>query len=1119
MPSDVSGLDEPVHQSCIEEFRSECWTINVGGGEGLWRLLHSIEGMENDSRPALVHLQETSCGPQQWIAVEKFARKLGYRSFHTEGTADSRPRSGAWKRGIITMVDEKIKCRWVDGHSWRNGQYHAVVVGDILTINSYAPPDEESIVTQLSHIEGFFEKQQWLGRWMMGGDWNEALTMHQGGEVQDLCLVSNSRWDNDKVIDYWVSNFEIGPGFRRSEKVSDHCIVTTDVTFTYEMDSSYCRFAQPRQFRCPEWISKKKWEELFALSFRKGVDSHWEDAVARVEKLDWPSEVGVQELIDYQWAMMCSKLMWCFAMASSLAILYIPLDYQNLHEIKLVVANANSKKIKGIDVVTQDRVLPRKVEKSSEAKRKLYCKAGRLEDLVRRLQRGDRGVTSRNLIKKLFQNSLVDEISLKEATDLLDETKSKIKSQEGAEKASNLSSWRKKMKFSLKARGEWINKKGNVKSPTVRTHKAAETRKEGAAMIHNYWSNFWEKQHWEEEDRQLCIEEITDFINQKMQDKVNDGCRPALQDFRQGLCRINGTHGIDGWAACELKTISSCLGASHDLWETIQLWEEEGVLPGAINQCKLVCVAKKDQHFLEPQQYRPICVLSSIWRAWSSTWIRSTLVKNWIGVFFPPEVGGGIPGSLGPEVLSSIVDHDLGIKKHGASLDFRHAFDSVDLGMMKAALSKSLPVEMKGWVNLLFLQWCSMQRWIMYDGTAFPRPMVVQCGLPQGDPAAPLIMNILVHNCMNNVNKCCNDPSMLHVTYMDDRTLVADSKASIALAESAWEEQALKYHLLENSQKAQHVDCSKQQSMEVLGAAVGNPSSEENLCSKSSNRLKAAEMKYKRIGFLPLTIDEKLKTANRHAFAGLDYGWVSSDPNSSQLKRQEIALWKSLGRTRYVSPLMRGVMVGANSHLHLVVLRKQIRMLAKRNQAMRRMGSAIHNSSLENMVKRKLASLGWLYREGKWVHPLHLCGFKIDEMVDDKIWAKTSHALRESYRQSCFNKLRRSGRHDAQCIGDELYSPSRRKLAISWAGANFTAYLLVCGGIASPLQRATTGKHRVIQRCPRCDLISPEWDHLWRCFAGTIPADGLLRRFLWPRSRKDFSLCNAFLSGMQAMRH
>ena len=46
------------------------------------------------------------------------------------------------------------------GHQSCNEEFHAVVVGDILTINSYTPPDEERIVTQLSHIESFFEKQQ-----------------------------------------------------------------------------------------------------------------------------------------------------------------------------------------------------------------------------------------------------------------------------------------------------------------------------------------------------------------------------------------------------------------------------------------------------------------------------------------------------------------------------------------------------------------------------------------------------------------------------------------------------------------------------------------------------------------------------------------------------------------------------------------------------------------------------------------------------------------------------------------------------------------------------------------------------------------------------------------------
>ena len=70
--------------------------------------------------------------------------------------------------------------------------------------------------------------------------------------------------------------------------------------------------------------------------------------------------------------------------------------------------------------------------------------------------------------------------------------------------------------------------------------------------------------------------------------------------------RISGTHGIDGWGAAELKTIASAETTSGFFGDAMMLWEEEGVLPTCILHCKLVCVPKKDQRYLEPKQYRPI---------------------------------------------------------------------------------------------------------------------------------------------------------------------------------------------------------------------------------------------------------------------------------------------------------------------------------------------------------------------------------------------------------------------------------------------------------------------------------------------------------------------------------
>ena len=83
-------------------------------------------------------------------------------------------------------------------------------------------------------------------------------------------------------------------------------------------------------------------------------------------------------------------------------------------------------------------------------------------------------------------------------------------------------------------------------------------------------------------------------------------------------------------------------------------------------------------------------------------------------------MAGGIPGSHGPETLAAVVDHQVHALHHGVSLDFKHAFDTVDLGLMHLALQQSVPECMVGWLNLVFKQWMCMSRWIQYDGCVAP---------------------------------------------------------------------------------------------------------------------------------------------------------------------------------------------------------------------------------------------------------------------------------------------------------------------------------------------------------------------------------------------------------------
>ena len=105
--------------------------------------------------------------------------------------------------------------------------------------------------------------------------------------------------------------------------------------------------------------------------------------------------------------------------------------------------------------------------------------------------------------------------------------------------------------------------------------------------------------------------------------------------------------------------------------------------PEPIRHCKISCIPKRDKHLLKPNELRPISILSVFWRAWSSTWLRAECNHQWISQLFPKHAAGGLPGSLGPEALASVVAHQLSLFGHGVSLDLSHAFDAVNLDLME----------------------------------------------------------------------------------------------------------------------------------------------------------------------------------------------------------------------------------------------------------------------------------------------------------------------------------------------------------------------------------------------------------------------------------------------------
>ncbi len=194
---------------------------------------------------------------------------------------------------------------------------------------------------------------------------------------------------------------------------------------------------------------------------------------------------------------------------------------------------------------------------------------------------------------------------------------------------------------------------------------------------------------------------------------------------------------------------------------------------------------------------------------------------------------------------AAVLDHDLSAKRHAVSLDLKHAFDSVQLSLLEDVMLCLLPKANHRWIKLLFGNWHKLKRWVMLDSHVCESPLNPSSGLPQGDPLSPLIMLVMMHALQLIVEARLQDDQLRHFIYMDDRTVVAGSKAMVISAQNMWKQVAEEYHLIENPEKAQFVGLTKKHdSFEVLGALLGCPSGGDVLRSKAVARLQKSTELY-----------------------------------------------------------------------------------------------------------------------------------------------------------------------------------------------------------------------------------------------------------------------------------
>ena len=1052
----------------------------------------------------------------------------GYRGFHTGGRKTGEANGYQWHRGVLTFIDDRMKANWIGGNSWEGGQWQAVTMDSILVINYYVAPRCDYITKQIVQLQDFMEQIQWRHKWVLAGDFNEVFsgswastfsTIFGGWQVEHE--LESTRWSSSRVIDYFVTNFDVQQMQTRDEKLSDHKIVTCRFDHHYKLDAEQWRFKQKTVFARPLWLDEGKWHELFQIAYCLGQEEQWQESCKMVENLvDWEQcedEEG-QLAVDLEWCLTCAQLSWSYITAYRLALLEIDREYDNESEMRRVLHIVNHPTIKGYECGIIRRNFAGQPKKMNQKARRRQVRIGRLYELRRRVQQGNFDKETDNIIKKLYGEVDQKQISSQEVeTELLRQEHFQRLEQEH-DKFNSLNTWKHQMKHSIKKKSGWINKKGSKLSPSIETEDGiTETKMQAAEALYLYWKKLWHTQRWQEEEKPGKIARMVQILREGFDcDRLEHG-RPSLQCFKERLKSISGCAGADGWTAEELSVIAASDEAAGALWDTMSRWESFEKVPQPLNNCKLVHIPKKECRFLQPGQFRPIAILSSMWRAWSSTWMRSKWVNGWSTKLFPKSVTGGMPGAQGPEMMASLIAHELGIKRFGITLDFQHAFDTIDVGVMQLVFQELLPTSCARWHSLLFEQWRSMKRWVVIDSGVCPQHLQVEQGLPQGDPCSCVVMAtmMLALKKMVDLEVTEDGGQVFQSIYMDDRTAIAKSEEKILEVQQSWQRHASAYHLIENPDKAQIVRMDEPGSaFEVLGTTIGNFQEEHQANSRLTKRVKTIGALYRKIGILPTGVNDKVKDIGVYGRARLAYGWISTRPSKDWVHEQEQDMWKAIGKLTYANPHMRRTVAGANSSLRMVAFMRQLRLLSQRNGKLTEQGKEVTQCQLDEFVATSLQELRWRLVDGKYVHDLYREGFDLQQLQDEASWKKIGHYVRESYRLLHYDLYGRSGRHELSGHVFPPYDAKRRELACKWAQKDGLAWMLIQGAVQSPQVRLRSS--HIQSRCVECGYGNPTWDHLWKCFTGEdAPQDVLLQRHLWPRDARDLVLCQTFLDGLR----
>ena len=452
------------------------------------------------------------------------------------------------------------------------------------------------------------------------------------------------------------------------------------------------------------------------------------------------------------------------------------------------------------------------------------------------------------------------------------------------------------------------------------------------------------------------------------------------EDVQKALKGAKGCRGPDGWSPAELRAAEELHPTLADFYNTMEI---AGVVPEVFLQCDTTLIPKR-QGSQAAQDMRPIAVLATGYRTWSSARFKST-ISPWQEDLYgdAPLAGGrtkwGCRDLTLPLAVTGAVAAAQGRELHGAAYDLEKAFDTLpccgdDALMWKIARRAAFPPLTMGLMQDVY---SSAQRRFKFAGRlGTPQPLAPLRGVVQGCALSAAAMVLTTYHWWRmlqgglgdgqqtavTVERLCNqavspeaasaaaldacrpaNASLLAGGYLDDMHVASESLAEVRRAHVItvlWAH-ALGVRLSPGKCVAwgsAHLrvagqEMRREQDIELLGEVVVRKEPENAEVLKK--RVEACRDRLKKIACLPGGTKRRLQLAQQCAVSKL-YGWDVTPLSTAQKHALRRQTWSAATAGRHIeatTALEIVFTVATKGHLVDAVQAPEyacVRLLAKR---------------------------------------------------------------------------------------------------------------------------------------------------------------------------------------------